>query len=103
MMEIRRFGRVVECKCMEEIHSLLRKCTQPDYASLRLRLENLQNDTRSSNQQDIVTTLLKFMNMFDLLTIEPRELTFGQLIGIISLTMVHEVKWLGKNFTLKSY
>jgi hypothetical protein len=39
---------------MEEIHSLLRMCTQRDYASLRLKLHNLQNDTRSSNQQDIV-------------------------------------------------
>ncbi len=88
---------------MEEIHSLLRKCTQQDYVSLRLKLENLQNDTRSSNQQDIISTLLKFMNMFDLLTIEPRKLAFGRLIGIISLTVVHEVKWSRKNFTLKSY
>ncbi len=38
MMEIRRFGRAMECKCMEEIHSLLRMCTQQDYASLRLKV-----------------------------------------------------------------
>lgn len=88
---------------MEEIHSLLRKCTQRDYANLRLKLENLQNDTRSSNQQDIVITLLKFMNMFDLLIIDTSELTFGRLIGIISLTVVHEVKWSRKKITLKSY
>ncbi len=103
MMEIKRFGRAMECKCMEEIHSLLRKCTQQDYASLRLKLENLQNDTRSSNQQDIVTILLKFMNMFDLLTIEPKELTLNRLIGIINLIVLHEVNWSRKKFTLKSY
>jgi hypothetical protein len=45
MMEIKRFRRVMECKRMEQIYSLLRKCTQRDYVNLRLRLENLQNGT----------------------------------------------------------